>query len=388
VIHLDVTSTARRRLQTGVPRMVRGIYEGLAARRAVTPLAWGATLPAYTRLRREQAANLADPFRAAPAAPPVAGPLAHAARWLHERFHRIDLPARMAENDLLFVTEIFQDGRIDFFQSLLPLPRGKAWVLFYDALVWSLPEYAPADRNPRFEDYLAVLARFDGVVCISRESEADLHRFWSERGIAAAPTRVLLLPMPLAAARPAPAAPRPGRKRLLVVATLEPRKNHLRLLAACASLWARGVDFEVELIGRAVGAGSDPVRREIERLQRGGAPLAWLAHVDDAKLEAAYRDCAFTVYPSIREGFGLPILESLWHHRPCICGGTGALGEAAEGGGCLFIYPTDTASLAAGIERLLTEEGTYRQLQAEATARTFLGWDAYVDQLLAIMEGA
>jgi len=71
---------------------------------------------------------------------------------------------------------------------------------------------------------------------------------------------------------------------------------------------------------------------EAWRLQSLGRPIRWLKHVDDRTLHQAYRECLFTVYPSLMEGFGIPILESLWHGNRCVCGGNGALGEVARGG--------------------------------------------------------
>jgi glycosyltransferase involved in cell wall biosynthesis len=109
--------------------------------------------------------------------------------------------------------------------------------------------------------------------------------------------------------------------------------------------------------------------------------VKWRRHVSDQALHQAYDHCSFTVYPSLREGFGLPILESLWHGRPCVCGADGAIGEAAHGGGCLAITGTDAESLAGGMRELLTDETIYRRLFAEARDRTFRGWDDYLDDL-------
>ena len=394
MIFLDVTNSARQRVQTGIQRVVRSIHHHLAAGQRVTPLVWSSPFSRYSPLQREQRRNLVDPFRGGafsstrPDLLVNPYPWSKTQRWLHQKFHQIDLPARVAPGDLFFVPEIFQDHRIEYFQEILPLKpgSGRSWALFYDALVWSLRGYNPADRNPRFEAYMAVLARFDGVVCISRESEDDLRRFWSEHGIAPAPTHTLHLPMPLVEVRPV-AAPSWANRRVLMVATLEPRKNHLRLLEACEMLWSRGLRFELEVIGRSVGEGSVPMERKIAELQAAGRPLQWLAHIDDGALTEAYRRCSFTVYPSIREGFGLPILESLWHGRPCVCGENGALGEVARGGGCQFVDQTDPASIAGAMENLLTDEAQYGITFRAAQARAFRSWDDYVHDLLGLMAG-
>jgi glycosyltransferase involved in cell wall biosynthesis len=82
------------------------------------------------------------------------------------------------------------------------------------------------------------------------------------------------------------------------------------------------------------------------------------------------------------EGFGLPILESLWHGKPCVCGGNGALGEAARGGGCLIVDQTSADAIARGIKRLLRDPATYAQLRGEARTRKFRSWSDYIEKLL------
>jgi len=145
------------------------------------------------------------------------------------------------------------------------------------------------------------------------------------------------------------------------------------------------LSFELCLIGRSAGFGRKVVR-EIRRLQSEGWPVRWLKHVDDETLHRAYLDCRFTVYPSLAEGFGLPIMESLWYGKPCVCGGNGALGEAARGGGCLIVDQTSDDSLADGINALLLDQPLYLRLCQEARGRQFRSWSDYTDKLLAYVQ--
>jgi glycosyltransferase involved in cell wall biosynthesis len=111
-----------------------------------------------------------------------------------------------------------------------------------------------------------------------------------------------------------------------------------------------------------------------------------LRHVNDETLLRAYGQCRFTVYPSLLEGFGLPIVESLLHGKPCICGGNGALGEVARGGGCLIVDQTDPAALANGIKTLLQDRQLYSRLCDEARARKFRTWSDYMEKFLAHLQ--
>ena len=113
-----------------------------------------------------------------------------------------------------------------------------------------------------------------------------------------------------------------------------------------------------------------------------GRPLRWLRHVSDETLFREYRQCRFTVYPSLMEGFGLPITESLLHRKPCVCGGNGALGEVARGGGCLIVDQANEEMLASGIKKLLTDSETFERLAAEAGSRKFRPWSDYTDRLV------
>jgi glycosyltransferase involved in cell wall biosynthesis len=138
----------------------------------------------------------------------------------------------------------------------------------------------------------------------------------------------------------------------------------------------------LQLIGRNVGAPFNKIVRKIWKLRMRGRPIRWLRHVNDQKLLRAYRECRFTVYPSLMEGFGLPIAESLWHGKPCVCGGNGALGEVARGGGCLVADQTSTDSLAQAMKSLLLDQQLYVRLCHDARAREFRSWADYIDKLL------
>ena len=173
-------------------------------------------------------------------------------------------------------------------------------------------------------------------------------------------------------------------KKILCVGTLEQRKNHLTLLAAAERLWNDGIRFKLELIGRTTREWGARVLTEVERLRTKGFPADWRRHVDNNAVLAAYDECAFTVFPSFLEGYGLPIAESLARGRPCICGGNGALGEVAAGGGCVIVDQTNPAELANAMRALLTDEPAYQQKCAEARNRKFESWQKIAKELFTL----
>jgi glycosyltransferase involved in cell wall biosynthesis len=86
------------------------------------------------------------------------------------------------------------------------------------------------------------------------------------------------------------------------------------------------------------------------------------------------------------EGFGLPVIESLSHGKPCICSSRGALGESASGGGCIALEQMDAPSIAAAMTRLLEAPTFAADLASQARHRHFPTWNSYSKQLLTWLE--
>jgi len=368
----------------------RGLYAALQSRCAVTPLLWSNGWQRYCTLAATPYRYLTAPFQQDHRATEQPGTLATPFPWskslrhLRRAAHRIHLERVATAADTLVVPEIFQDLRMRHLPALCAAFPGRTVAVFHDAVPLRMPAVTHVDERRTFPRYVRALASFHHVICPTREVADDLRFYWSEWGVGGGRISVQPWPTDFGSARPLAPAPLASR-RILCVASFHRRKNHLGLLAAAELLWSAGLDFELLFIGRTNAHGGPAVIAEIKRLTCRGRPLRWLRHVDDQTLHGAYRDCLFSVYPSWREGFGLPILESLWHGRPCVCGGNGALGEVAAGGGCLLVDQTDPVALAAGLRRLLTDAALYHELHSAAQARAFRTWDDYAAALLADM---
>ena len=139
--------------------------------------------------------------------------------------------------------------------------------------------------------------------------------------------------------------------------------------------------FELQFLGLPRADTAGPALARIAALAAAGRLLFFDGPADDAGLHAAYQQCAFTVYPSLIEGFGLPVLESLQHGKPCICSDAGALGESARGGGCVSLPSVDARSLAGAIRRLLQDAAEVATLAGQARARRFKLWPDYAREL-------
>jgi len=113
-------------------------------------------------------------------------------------------------------------------------------------------------------------------------------------------------------------------------------------------------------------------------MRRQGRPLRWRGRVGEADLVALYRGASFSVYPSLAEGFGLPIAESVACGCPCLCAGFGAMGEVAAGGGCRTLPAVTVEALATAIGGLLRAPEEVEELRREAARRSWPGWADWI----------
>lgn len=204
-------------------------------------------------------------------------------------------------------------------------------------------------------------------------SEATRRDLMDRYRIAGLESKVAIVPEGVAPDVPPsklPAGLEPGF--ILAVGTVEPRKNYPRLLAAFRRLRRESVPMiigdrpgvpELVIAGRPGWAYGDA----LERI-KAEPGVRYLGHVDDATLTALYRSAAVLAFPSLYEGFGLPLLEAMAHGVPAVVGNAGALPELAAGAAVL-VDPEDVASIAGGLERLLADASLREKLGAAGKRR-------------------
>jgi glycosyltransferase involved in cell wall biosynthesis len=256
--------------------------------------------------------------------------------------------------------------------------------IFHDAIPITNPELVRPQAAKCHARYMVALCDVDVLIAVSNAAADQFRRFVESRKLRLPTIIVCHSPGELAGYE------RPPAKKLgdssatiLCVSTLEPRKNHQTLIEAFETVSSRlrgQFNVQLHLAGdryRSAGFVTDLVKGAANR----NPNIIWHGKVRDDKLADLYREADFTVYPSILEGFGLPIIQSLWNRRPCICANFGAMSETAAGGGCVTVDVRDAAKLSEAILTLVTSPAIREKLVDEIDRRQIKTWTQYAAEI-------
>lgn len=178
-----------------------------------------------------------------------------------------------------------------------------------------------------------------------------------------------------------------GRRYILYLGTLEPRKNVETLVAACERLWSRRRARPDLVLAGGSGWKAAPLHRRIAR-----SPFRDKIHLAGYATRPLaldlYRAAEAFVYPSLAEGFGLPVAEALACAVPVVASDIEPLREVA-GDAALFAPPADAARLEHEIERALEDPAVADALRAAGPPRAALfTWEAAAERTAEALEGA
>lgn len=306
--------------------------------------------------------------------------------WMARLWHRARLPLPVE-----WVT-----GRVELFYSpdfVLPptLPGVRTLLTVHDLSFLRYPDHFV----PKLVDYLSravprAVARADRVLADSQATRADL----IERlGAPADKVEVLYSGVDQ---RFCPTAEPGERERLqarygwdgqpyvLTVGTLQPRKNYVRLIRAFARLRPADLPPGMRLL---IAGGRGWLYEEVlAEADRHAGRVRVLGFVEDEDLPALYRGASLFVFPSLYEGFGLPVLEALACGVPVVCSNASSLPEVA-GDAALLVAPEDEDGLAEGLLRALTDEPLRQEMIARGLRQAArFTWEQAARQLLAAFD--
>jgi glycosyltransferase involved in cell wall biosynthesis len=173
---------------------------------------------------------------------------------------------------------------------------------------------------------------------------------------------------------------------MLYVSRLEhPGKNHVRLLEAFARLrQERGIAHRLVLAGGR-WSGAEAIDAKVAELGLGDA-VVFTGFVPNALLPQLYRAADIFVFPSLFEGFGIPVLEAMASGTPVCAAGTSSIPEVVGDSGLLF-DPQDTGAIAGAIGALLDDADLRSRLAASGLERAArFTWDDAAARVLTAIE--
>ena len=277
--------------------------------------------------------------------------------------------------------------------SIGPLANPCPYVVtIHDMTLSLLPGYHPWRKQLIVRPIVALVARrAHRIITVSEHARQDIIRLLhvpSERVVvtpeAAAP---IFTPASAAEQQRVRTQYHLNGPYLLYVGTLEPRKNLVRLIRAWHSLHSRDrIAHRLVIVG-ARGWHDAPIFHEVQALGCVDA-VTFTGYVPLGDLPALYTAADAFAFPSLYEGFGLPVMEAMACGTPVLISSTPALVEVA-GESALQIDASSTHTIASGIERLLTDHALRAQLRQRGLQRSAqFSWQRTARQTLQIYADA
>jgi glycosyltransferase involved in cell wall biosynthesis len=239
---------------------------------------------------------------------------------------------------------------------------------FHDLFVMTA-DYSTADFRARFTEQAEQAAeRSDLIICVSGFTASQV-----EQLLGVEPARVRVIPHGVDVPTVMPAA---RENLVLFVGAIQKRKNIAGLVKAFERLPG---SWRLALAGATGGFGAEEQLRAVEGSPR-RADIAVLGYVSDAELSALYSRAAMFAFPSLDEGFGMPVLDAMAHGVPVITSRCSALPEVA-GDAALLVDPQDPDELGEEMLRLASDENLRQELSRRGRERALLfPWDAAVER--------
>jgi glycosyltransferase involved in cell wall biosynthesis len=260
-------------------------------------------------------------------------------------------------------------------------------LMLHDIIPLRRPEWFDPGNVLRFRLWLdGMLLLSNRLLAVSASTAADVVSYRRRKGLAACEVSVIRLGDGFSQPGAAPPAVETGVEPpyVLFVSTIEVRKNHALLV----DVWRRLLErMPLADVPRLVFAGREgALTGDLMRQLRASDNLdgrVILRHAaSDADIAALYRNCAFTIFPSLYEGWGLPVAESLAFGKPCLASNATSMPEV---GGRLARYfdPLDVEGATQAVASLLRDPAGLAAWQAEV-AREFrpASWSRTAEMVL------
>ena len=231
----------------------------------------------------------------------------------------------------------------------------------YDLIAVHFPQFVVPGYVELLTDYFGELLWLaDQTMCISHTTKSDWIRHASDVGAEPVASSVFPLGCDLSPRVSESSIDLPtalnGKRFALYVSTIEPRKNHFMLYQAWEEcLRTKQIDpshDRLVFVGRQ-GWATEDLLHEIKTNPLTKETIIILHDLTDQQLASLYRACAFVLFPSLYEGFGLPLAEALGYGKPCVASDSGALSEIGDDL-VMRVDPKDTLEWSRAITRVMS----------------------------------
>jgi len=340
----------------------------------------------YTRLLLRFLLRCREDFRLTlfthrPIEPPVLAELGAT-----ERISNVVLPcssamlARPAWDHILLPIRASRMGLDLFFSPLTVVPRFlkiPRIVILHDLGFLRYPEIQPAKYRWYWEAALRrAVRKSDAVIAVSESTRRDAVEL-----LGANSERITVIPEavdPFFRQEPSIEEERRILQRLglepgylLTVGTLEPRKNYRTILDVLDRLRTTRPDLRLVIAGMSGWLCDDVVQGICSRSDC----ILWIEDADNLVLRTLYRNAAVFLFPSLYEGFGLPVLEAMACGVPVVTSNAGSLPEVA-GDAAVCLAPEDTGAISEAISHFLADESLRLEYRNRGYDRVLLfSWE-------------
>jgi glycosyltransferase involved in cell wall biosynthesis len=371
---VDVNHLADTTLMTGVQRVTNQVVSRWSRDHPVTFVRWTDEFRALRRTTADETARA------------VEGPTAATVRPSHDaRGAAVIVPWR---SHVVLPEVALEVPRTRRLLALARHSRCATGAIGFDTVPLTSAETTERNVPGYFMQELAAIRQMGRVATISAAARTE-YEGWRAMGAGAGlggpELRAILLPVE--ATEPSTEQLDGALRRyctpdlplVLCVGSHEPRKNHLAVLHAAELLWREGVTFSLLFVGGNAWQ-SERFEARVEELRATGRRVGTAVGVRDEALWALYRLARCTVFPSLNEGFGLPVAESLASGTPVVTSGFGSMKEIAATGGALLVDPRDDHAIADALRSLLTDDGLHARLTREAAELPARTWESYANE--------
>jgi glycosyltransferase involved in cell wall biosynthesis len=266
--------------------------------------------------------------------------------------------------------------RIEYAAKSIP-----AVATFHDLFVLSGDYSTPEFRDQFAKQARAAAERSDLIIAVSKFTAGQVHDL-----LKVPESRIRVIPH----GTRQPQSPPPGddaRENLILhVGAIQKRKNLIRLIEAFESITGAHADsWRLVLAGAASGFQSQEIISRIAR-SPARAQIKVTGYISETALEDFYRRARIFAFPSLDEGFGIPVIEAMARGVPVLTSNRSALPEAA-GGAALLVDPTDQESIAEGLTKLVNDPELRSELRNKGLARAARAtWDIAVESTWAVYQ--